>query len=152
MKRVYSNHKALIGSGGTGRYIAIPCSETDIIDLEKMCMNPGVHHIQVQSITSGRQLIINVLSALAWHQDIGYITVEENAELQKLGTNIIKIFDYSLDQEALESFFINAFYFDFLLLENSTQLQAMPWIDIFEQQLIMYKIDQMIPIIVLDNL
>ncbi len=150
MERIYSNQKAHKGSGGLGRYIQIPCSESDILYLEQVCMMPGIHHITAPSLASGREMIMQVLRALAWHQDVGYITLDAQSS-HDIGTNITQSFQWPLDQETLESFFINSFYYDFLLIESSPELFAMPWIEAFEAQLMAYKIDAMIPIIVIEK-
>lgn len=150
MKRFYSNHKTLIGLGG-GRFIDIPCSENDILYLEKICMEPGFHHIHVHNLAHGRYLIAQILHALSWHQDIGYLSLKENVELQQLGTNILKQLNFDLTQENLASFFIESFYFDFLLIENSSQLASLSWVETFDQLLIDYKIDHMIPVVILDQ-
>ena len=151
MEKIYSNQKANKGSGGLGRYIEIPCSECDILYLERICMIPGMHYITVPSLVSGRNMIVQILQALSWHQNVGYITRNDSEILQTIGTNIAQSCDWQLDQEKLESFFIDSFY-DFLLIESSQELNVIPWIDIFMQQLRVYSVDTMIPIVVMQSM
>ena len=55
-------------------------------------------------------------------------------------------------QEKLEEFFIDSFYYDLIWIEHTTQLFSMPWIETFEQQLLAYKLDTMIPIIIIEKI
>ncbi len=151
MNKIYSNQKAHKGSGGLGRYIQIPCTENEILYLEKICMQPGIHNITVSSLASGRHVIAQILQALAWHQDIGYLAINEEIDKKIDVTNITKIFKWPIDQEQLEYFFIHYFYYDFLLIEVSKELYSMPWINVFEQQLLAYKIDEIIPIVIIEQ-
>ena len=152
MEKIYSNQKERRGSGGSGRYIEIPCSERDIMYLQQICMIPGVHTIAVPSLASGRNLLIEIIAALAWHQDVGYLGVEEFSTTKYPITNITQAFEWPLDQEKLEEFFIDSFYNDLIWIEHTTQLFSMPWIETFEQQLLAYKLDTMIPIIIIEKI
>jgi hypothetical protein len=151
MEKIYSNQKANKGSGGLGRYIEIPCSECDILYLERICMIPGMHYITVPSLVSGRQMIVQIIQALSWHQNIGYITLDDQQILQEIGTNILQSCQWPLDQETLETFLIHSFY-DFLLIESSPELNATTWIDTFIQQLVAYNIHTMIPILIMQRM
>ncbi len=152
MNKIYSNQKAYKGSGGLGRHIQIPCTEHEILYLENICMQPGIHHITVSSLASGRQMVAQILQALGWHQDIGYLGLNDDLDKKIHLTHIAKILEWPLDQEQLEHFFIHSFYYDFLWIEGSKELYSMPWVHAFEQQLLAYKIDTIIPILILEQL
>lgn len=146
---LYSNEKrTIIGAGGLSKKITTPCSELDILYLQNIFTTPGFHALTVPSIAIGRELIIQQLGALQWHQDIGYLTANRTAVCTG-AQNLGLLIDQPIDQEVLETFFIQRFYSDFLWIEATDSLLAMPWIYAFEKQLLNYHVDQMIPIIIL---
>ena len=101
------------------------------------------------SVTTGRQLITEQLGHLKWHQDIGYISADRTSSFCADAQNLVGLMDQPIDQETLESFFIQQFYCDFLWIEATPDLLSMPWIYAFKEQILNYRLDSMIPIIIL---
>lgn len=133
---------------GGVKKITAPYSESDILYLQNIFTSPGFHQFTVSSVLIGRELILQQLKALKWHQDIGYISTMNTTITE--AENIVNLIGQPIDQDSIESFFIDRFYYDFLWIEGTQDLMAMPWIYIFEQQILHYRIDQMIPIITIN--
>ena len=144
----YNNEQTVIGAGGLSKKIVTPCSETEILYLQNIFTTPGFHALTVSSVAVGRELITQQLGALQWHQDIGYLTADQIA-ICAGAQNLGSLIDQPIDQESLETFFIQRFYCDFLWIEATDSLLAMSWIYAFEKQLLNYHVDKMIPIVIL---
>lgn len=147
-KVLHEYEQAIIGTGGASKRISTPYTEADILYLQNIFTTPGIHTLTVPNIQIGRQMIMEQLEALQWHQEIGFLTADQSARYLP-AQNIITMLDQPMDQESIETFFIEHFYYDFLWIEATTGLVNMPWIYIFEQQLFNYHLDSMIPIIIL---
>jgi hypothetical protein len=143
-----NEQKVVIGAGGLSKKITTPCSEKEILYLQNIFTTPGFHALTVPSVAVGRELITQQLGALQWHQDIGYLTADQTAVCAG-AQNLGSLIDQPIDQESLETFFIQRFYCDFLWIEATDSLLAMPWIYAFEKQLINYHVEKMIPIVIL---
>lgn len=144
--RLKMGRNLLHGTGiGESKRITAPYSESDILYLQNIFTSPGFHQFTVSSVLVGRELILQQLRALKWHQDVGYISTINTASIE--AESIVDLIGQPIDQDSVESFFIDQFYYDFLWIEGTRDLMAMPWIYIFEQQILHYRIDQMIPII-----
>lgn len=145
--RLYTNG-TILGAGGLSKKITTPCSESEILYLQTIFTMPGFHGLTVSNIQVGRELIMQQLSALQWHQNIGYVTSDQKSVCTG-AHNLVSLINQPIDQDALESFFIDRFYCDFVWIEATQDLLRMNWIYTFEEQLIKYRLDQMIPIIVM---
>ncbi len=145
---IHEYEQTIIGAEGDSRRILTPYTEADILYLQTIFITPGVHTLTVPNLKSGRQLILEQLEALQWHQEIGFLTADQSA-LCLPAQNILPILDQPINQEGVETFFIEHFYYDFLWIEATPGLVKMPWIYSFEQQLFNYHLDTMIPIVIL---
>lgn len=148
-KILHEYENAIIGAGGNSkRILSSACTESDILYLQNIFTTPGVHMVTVPNILAGRKIIMEQLEALQWHQEIGFLTADQSACCVP-AQNILSMLEQPIDQEGVETFFIERFYFDFLWIETTSGLVNMPWIYSFEKQLINYHLDSMIPIIIL---
>ncbi|MFT6765392.1 MAG: hypothetical protein ACJAZS_000269 [Alteromonas naphthalenivorans] len=138
----------IIGTGGLSKRITAPYTEAEILYLQTIFTTPGVHTLAVPNIRAGRTMIMEQLKVLQWHQEIGFLTADQSARCLS-AQNILKLIDQPIDQENIETFFIEHFYYDFLWIETTHGLLNMPWIYSFEQQLFSYRLDTMIPIVIL---
>lgn len=149
MNRVLQEYEqTIIGTGGDSRKISTPCSEADILYLQTIFTTPGIHTLTVPNVKEGRHVIMEQLKALQWHQEVGFLTADQSG-LCLPAQNILALLDQPINQEGIETFFIEHFYYDFLWIEATSGLVNMSWIYSFEQQLFNYHLDTMIPIIIL---
>ena len=146
MKKDTRSGKELTGSGGTPRYIQIPCEERDILYLERVCMTPGLHTIAVASLDVGHDLVCNILQALNWHRDIALISTQQKG-INIFGTNILDQIKSSTDQESMELFLLTLFNYDFLLIESTPELEALASFQNFQKLLIEHAIIKTLPVI-----
>jgi hypothetical protein len=149
MNRVLQEYKhTIIGTGGHSKRISAPCTEADILYLQTIFTTPGMHSLTVPNIQTGRKMIMEQLKVLQWHQEIGFLTADQSAQCLP-AQNLLKLLGQPIDQENIETFFIEHFYYDFLWIETTEGLLNMPWVYAFEEQLFNYHLQTMIPIIVL---
>lgn len=146
-RALHEYEQTIIGTGGARR-ISAPCTEADILYLQTIFTTPGIHTLKMPSVQNGRKIIMEQLKALQWHQEIGFLTADQSA-LCLPAQNILTMLDQPIDQEGIETFFIECFYYDFLWIETTSGLVNMPWIYAFEQQLFSYHLNTMIPIVIL---
>ena len=149
MNRMLHEYKqTIIGTGGNSRRISTPCTEADILYLQTIFTNPGIHTLTISNIQAGRRMIMEQLEALQWYQEIGFLTADQSAQCLP-AQNIVTKLNQPIDQEGVETFFIDRFYYDFLWIEATEGLVNMPWVLLFERQLYNYHLNTMIPIIIL---
>lgn len=123
-------------------------SEETILHLQAMFITPGFHALYVQDIATGRAIIKSQLEALNWYHSVGCLVTHADYTFS-YAHNIIHDLKHSIiDTQIIESFFLDVFYYDFLWIELTTELEAMTWIKDFETQLLTYRLDETIPIIV----
>lgn len=147
-RALHEYEQTIIGTGGNSKRISAPCTEADILYLQTIFTTPGVHTLTMPTVQSGRKIIMEQLEALQWHQEIGFLTADQSA-LCLPAQNILTMLNQPIDQEGIETFFIEHFYYDFLWIETTPGLVNMSWIYSFEQQLFNYHLNTMIPIIIL---
>lgn len=139
--------KRVVTTPNISKFIKTPFEEKDILYLQNAFTTPGVHAITVTSIETGRKLIDQLLDSLKWYQDVGYLASSDSAPC-KGKSNVLHSITQPITPEAVAQFFIDDFYYDFLWIEATNSLLQEPWIAAFEQQLIMFHIDHMIPVII----
>ena len=135
-------------AGGHSKKIAMPCTEAEILYLQTIFTTPGLHSLTVSNIQDGRQMIMEQLKILQWHQEVGFLTADQTAQYLP-AQNLVTLLDQPIDQEGVEAFFIEHFYYDFLWIECTHGLLNMHWIYSFETELFKYRLDTMIPIVLL---
>ena len=140
--------KRVVKTQSISKNIKTPFNEHDILYLQNAFTTPGVHAIKVKDVKIGRQLVTQLLNSLKWYQDVAYLASSESVPY-KGATNIFAHITQPITTESVAQFFIEDFYYDFLWIEATPQLVKESWISSFEQQLVSYHIDHMIPIIII---
>ncbi len=140
--------KRVAGRRNGSKNIRTPFEESDILYLQNAFTTPGVHAIKVENVQTGRKLVAQLLNSLKWYQDVAYLASSESVPYTG-ATNIFAYIAQPMTAENIAQFFIEDFYYDFLWIEATPTLLKEPWISSFEQQLVNYHIDHMIPIIVI---
>jgi hypothetical protein len=140
--------KRFVGARNGSKNIKTPFGENDILYLQNAFTTPGVHAIKVQDVKTGRKLVTQLLNSLKWYQDVAYLASSESVPYKR-AKNIFAHITQPITVEGMAQFFIENFYYDFLWIEATQELLKEPWLSSFEQQLVNYHIDHMIPIIVI---
>lgn len=129
-------------------------SEQDIIALHKLFLTVGVHSITVASVRQGRSLVKTFLESLNCYHNLAMVTLENipllfpvldvyRGLLEKGYVNPIS----SIKHSALDQFFVDDFFADFMWIESSQELLSSDWFIEFKQKLVNLNIDKHIPII-----
>jgi len=134
--------------------ITLPYSEHDIMEIQDAFLTNGYHAIQVENVVQGRLLLNTFLRALNCYRDLAVLTLVDTIPAH----NDLHVYDIYkelvcdgylplFNDEQIDTFFLDSFYFDFMWIEATQELLAADWFTEFEQKLIDLKIDQHIPII-----
>ena len=126
------------------RLFVAPFSEQDILDLNDAFLTNGIHDITVPSIHAGRGLISTFLSSLNYYSNVACLTAHDVPH----DPTIFDIYS-EVAGSSLEEFFVENFYFDFMWIEALPELTSTVWFTDFEQRLLSFNIDHILPIIVL---
>ncbi len=130
-----------------------PFSETEILEIQDKFLSEGIHQLKVTDVAAGRNLVHTFLDTLTVYHEVGCLTVSNNP-LESYITNIyheLLLQSYIDQYEAknLEEFFIEQFYFDCLWIECTTSLIEQPWFTDFQINLLNFKLERQMPIIML---
>lgn len=134
----------------SSRYLLRGFSEQDIIALQDVFMTNGMHDVTVTDIAQGRAMISTFVKALNYHQTIACLSMTR-ASLDPEIFDIYKILQAGgpITSQKLFDFFLEEFTFDLLVIENSKEVMRAPWFIDFQQQMIEFRFETMIPIICL---
>jgi len=144
-KESYENHM-IAAPKKTCHSIPFPYTEQAIINLHALFITPGIHHIQIESLQKGRILLEALLASLNHYSAIVCITSNEIAFSSA-------IYDCSYElamQPCIESFLIEQFSFDCMVIEPSRSLIQAAWYAKVEQYLYTSTISLHVPIIFVD--
>lgn len=130
------------------RTFSWPCTELDLLYLSMIFTTKGVHRIRASDELSSRLLIKNVLTSLHWYHQIAFISTA--ADTLDFSDNIIARLPKPIDDLAIERFFLEEFYYDFIWIELTEDLKKEHWLEIFKETLQSFQIDQIIPVIVVE--
>jgi len=129
----------------------IPFTEQEIIDMSNSFLTYGFHSFKAKTIAHGRLFINTFLHSLNYYDDIAYLTVEQGSDSH--GLDLYQLFNQEklLEKPSsrLSEFLCNFFHNDFLWIEATPSLMAMPWFIDFEHCLIDLNIDKVMPIVIL---
>ncbi|MDR3645941.1 MAG: hypothetical protein P4L22_00185 [Candidatus Babeliales bacterium] len=131
--------------------IQTPLIENDILFLQNKFLETGFCNLKVKDIETGRLIISKVINSLNYFNDIAILTVCENSNqnyfnIKKALTNN---YDISKNQFNLINFFLDQFYFDFLIIEATKELMSNNWAQNFEQHILDFNFHKTMPIIIL---
>lgn len=157
MKRIHStqNFSILSPQQASPIFFDRELSEEDILTLQDIFLTPGIQHIVVPSVSQGRNLLRTFLAVLPCYHDIAVIT----ASKVELPDHYLNIYDMlvedgyidsltglSVNPQALDEFFIEHGYFDFMWIEATPELQNKSWFVDFLQKLQEINVNTQIPI------
>ncbi len=137
----------IVSFSESSKSIHTPFSENDLIFLQNAFTTPGVHAIRVKDIQTGRILIKQLLDALRWYHDVGYLALNDVIPCLH-ATNIMNHFSYPINSIELSRFFTEDFFYDFLWIETTQELLNQVWLPLFEQRIAHLHIDHIIPVII----
>lgn len=132
------------------RHLQLPRSEQDYIEMYNLFLASGTHHLEVENISAGRNLIDVFLQTLKNFHEVGCLTLS----CEQLPDYVTDIFQDILmngdihDVEILQNFFLNSFSCDFLWIEATAELQKALWFAAFSTTIKQFSIDQHIPIVI----
>lgn len=124
-------------------------SEQEAFCLQELLLTPGEHQVQVESISHGRQIMSNLLSAVRYHQNPACLSLE-SLPIQAGVSDIVKTLimdDYLVSPDRLALFFLDCFYFDFLWIEETQTLLDSIWYEQFKCYLVEFSFQKTIPVI-----
>lgn len=138
------------GAFSLAKKIKKPLQEEDILYLQDKFMIPGIHHMKVDSVISGRFIINSVLNSLNYYKNIACLS-SFHLPIQE---PVIDIYQELAQQNCIQDpdtnltdFFIEQFYYDFLWIEASHHLISSKWYSLFEQQIMNLHLNKLIPIV-----
>ena len=132
------------------RKIADPFSEQDILELQDEFLTNGFHYLTVSNIQTGRKIISTFLSSLNYYQEVGCLTVADQALMQNV-SNIYELLENSdyLQNMNFEEFFLENWYYDFVWIEAIEQLWYLSWFKKLYLQLADGTLEDSLPIFIL---
>ncbi len=128
-------------------------TENVIIDLHEMFLTKGIHRIKVANQKCGHQLIHNLLHSLNYYQNVAFLSLDkpqENGIYHDLYA-LLNECGY-LDSDGnhnFDQFFSEAFFFDFMVIEETNQLQELPWFTDLMSSISYLSFDTQLPIIIM---
>lgn len=103
----------------------LPLGDFQIIELQNIFMKPTIHEITVKNMSSGRSLINIILKSLRYYHNIGCLTAipicldDQTIDMYQLIQKYTQSFQID---RAIEDFFVDHSYFDFVWIEMAKDL------------------------------
>lgn len=120
-------------------------TEHEILSLQDAFLVNGLHTLHFSNQALGRTLIHDFLQSLPMYNNIACLTLENNHLLTGIFDIHSTLFNEGINEQSIEEFFINEFYFDFMWIEVSDSLSKAPWYGHFCKIMQAYK--QQMPIL-----
>jgi len=121
-----------------------------VLALCDLFLTPGIHYVSCATMHDGRRIMKLFIEQLSWYRTIGYID-HAHAMHYKHGLNLYDLFatihDRGTLNQALDSFFLNSFEYDFLGIINAQTGRSKQFGRLFIDKLINNALDQRIPIV-----
>lgn len=123
-------------------------NEQQILSLQRQLLNPGFHCLAVDSMESGRSIMMSFLASLGCYDRIASISLGP----LELPEGIEDVYHhlacgrYLSLPEGISSFLVDFWPIDFLWIEENEELIQQEWYSRFERALIDHKYDQHISI------
>lgn len=147
------------GSIYRSKYIGDPLSEYDILELQEKFLNNGIHHITVNDIGFGRGLVSRFLNSMRCYHDNAILSMRPDAanSVFSKDTAFADIY-YDLMQGGyidesrnlgFNDFFVENFYYDFMLIEACQELVDSNWFLKFFGSMKNNEVDRHIPVLVI---
>jgi len=160
MKNLHSfraSHKAacqfeLTNQINNAKHVREPFSDSDILNLQDAFLTSGIHYIKTDDVSTGRALTTLFLNSLNCYHNIAALSMTSEP-LQTKTTDLYAelILGQHLNQNLsheLEDFFLEKFYYDFMWIEATKKLLDSFWTQEFFRKITDFKLDQLIPILV----
>jgi hypothetical protein len=129
-------------------------SDSDILTLQEKFLTSGFHYVTVHNRAFGRAFVDLFLSSLNHFTSSACVTLGDVA----LPDTITDVYQELLlggfvtengQAQAMDDFFVDDFYHDFVWVEACEELQAAPWFEAFENKLRSLQEMQDLPVIVI---
>lgn len=127
-------------------------SEYDILELQEIFLTYGFHSLVVPSLPFGRDLTIRFLDSLNCYSNIACLSLSS----RPLRSSVINVYEELGFSGALvhsgttiETFLLDQFYYDFLWIEMTQELDEAPWYWLFEQKLLEFNLFKALPIVII---
>jgi hypothetical protein len=144
--------KSILRDAKKNKFFNLPLSESEIIELHNILMTPAQHAIYTSSVTNGRALINTMLHSLAYYHYVGCLTTNMWDDSQIL--DIFKIIHKDAQVHglwyAIDLFFINYHYLDFIWVELTDQLLVEMGLKYVTQMCHLLTKHQSIPVVILN--
>ena len=134
----------------SSKYINTPFSEYDILELQDTFLTNGLHRLKVPNLVIGRSVVSTFLESLNCYSKIACLTLSR----APLKPTICNLYDellfsdaMSFKSDALETFLLEEFYYDFLWIEATRNLIEAPWFFHLENKLIEFNLITTMPIV-----
>jgi hypothetical protein len=125
-------------------------SEEDILYLQDIFLSNGLHAIKLPNIIEGRSLIYRLLQSLHYYRTVACLTSVAEPPLKKSIFDIHSALRMLIgDRDAIEDFFMERFFVDFLWIELTPDLVQVPTFMQVMSALDVLAIDKHIPILTL---
>jgi hypothetical protein len=133
------------------RYVRVPFSEDDILELQDLFLSNGVHYIKVDDIQSGRFLMQQFLQSLDCYHNVACLSTS----IEPLDPSVVDLYSELMvggyfDKDSmvcLEEFFLAQFNFDFLWLESLNPGHEASWLQKILKHVKNFKLEHKLPII-----
>ena len=129
-----------------------PLSEQAILEIQEKFLVNGFQYLKARSIQEGRSIIETFLQTLNFYHNVACLTTVKKLPLYE-ATDIYAVLEVggyldSFEQQYLEEYFVEHFYFDFMWVEATTEMLISDWFEEVKKTLINSAIDQHIPILI----
>ena len=135
------------------KHIRGPLSEHEILDLQDKFLTNGFHYITVSDVDFGRQLISRFLKTLHCYTDNAVLSISNlvlNGSVTDIYYELVKGgYTDPTKLSDVHEFFVEQFYYDFIWIEACHELVDNNWFAEFFRNMIHFKIDQHIPVLVI---
>lgn len=150
------NYNDIFSSSLQIKKIEEPLIDDDIIFLQEKFLTSGFIKLLVLDINTGREISSKILNSLNCYNDIAILNDCLNSSQNKyienyfnISNSLINEDDKEIDENQVRDFFLDQFYFDFLLIELTSEFACKNWVKKFERNILDFNFHKMIPIIIL---
>lgn len=141
-----------IESARSIKHVHQSISEYDILELQELFLTYGLHSIKIPTMPFGRDLVVRFLDSLQCYSNVACLSLST----RPLRPGIVNLYDelalygaLAHSHTTLESFLLENFYYDFLWIEMSQELDESPWYWYLEQKLLDFNLIKTLPIVLL---
>lgn len=125
------------------KFFELPYSESDILELQDLFLEEGLHEISVPNIAQGRQMINTFLDSLHCYYYPGYFTT------QRLNSEKFTDIYAELQYKNIEVFFCENLQIDFLWIEIPTIMEGRAKCTEFIKKCQSLQLEKNMPILVI---